>query len=67
MPTKTNDFTVIRFIWTLQVNGENIESFSHDQVIETLRSAGDIVTLTVKYFKPAALFLNKSSSVCKCH
>ncbi|WAR18087.1 SNTG1-like protein [Mya arenaria] len=46
----------------LKVNGENIEAYSHDQVIETLRSAGDVVTLSVKYFKPAAVFLNKSSN-----
>lgn len=31
----------------------------HDAVIETLKSAGDTVILTVKYFKPAALFLKR--------
>ncbi|KAH3897491.1 gamma-2-syntrophin-like [Dreissena polymorpha] len=44
----------------LKVNEESIEGLSHDQVIEVLKSAGDHVTLTVKYFKPAAVFLNKS-------
>ncbi|KAL4218036.1 hypothetical protein ACF0H5_022774 [Mactra antiquata] len=45
----------------MKVNDINIETFTHDQVMEALKTAGDIVTLTVKYFKPAAVFLNKSS------
>lgn len=44
----------------LKVNDQDVESFSHDQVIEALKTAGQIVTLTVKHFKPAAIFLNKS-------
>ena len=31
----------------------------HDSVIETLKSAGQTVYLTVRYFKPAALFLKR--------
>ena len=33
--------------------------------MEALKTAGDIVTLTVRYFKPAAVFLNKSGDPCK--
>ena len=43
-----------------QVNDQSVESYTHDQVIEALKLAGEIVTLTVKYFKPAAIFLNKN-------
>lgn len=47
------------------MNDVNIESYRHEQVIEALKSGGDVVTLTVKYFKPAAVFLNKSGDTCK--
>ena len=42
------------------MNDQNVECYTHDQLIEALKNAGDVVTLVVKYFKPAAIFLNKS-------
>ncbi|XP_021361792.1 gamma-1-syntrophin-like [Mizuhopecten yessoensis] len=43
----------------LKVNGEPCDRASHDEVISLLKSAGSEVTLVVKHFKPAAVFLNK--------
>ena len=48
------------FLLLSQVNDEKVESYTHDELIEVLKNAGDVVTLTVKYFRPAAIFLNKS-------
>ena len=47
-------------LYILQVNGKNIEAYGHDMAVQTLKHAGDEVTLVVKYFKPASLFLNRS-------
>ncbi len=49
----------------VQVNGNNIEICGHDAAVQTLKNAGEDVTLTVKYFRPASLFLNRS--MCKIH
>lgn len=43
----------------LQINDIVCEKMEHDSVIETLKSAGQTVYLTVRYFKPAALFLKR--------
>lgn len=42
----------------------NIEEFSHDEAVQVLKQAGHTVTLRVKYFRPASLFLaqHRSSS-----
>lgn len=42
-----------------KVNDTVIETFSHDQAVQALKAAGNTVTLTVKYFRPASLFLNR--------
>ena len=44
----------------LKVNGTSVEDATHDQAVALLKSAGEVVTLLVKYFRPASLFLNKS-------
>ncbi|KAL5013733.1 hypothetical protein ScPMuIL_008003 [Solemya velum] len=41
----------------LKVNNYSLEGFHHDDVVEILKNSGDVVTLTVKYFKPASHFL----------
>ncbi|XP_069106773.1 gamma-1-syntrophin-like [Argopecten irradians] len=46
----------------LQVNGEPCDRATHDEVVSLLKSAGSEVTLVVKHFKPAAIFLNKDQS-----
>ncbi|OWF46407.1 Gamma-1-syntrophin [Mizuhopecten yessoensis] len=48
----------------LKVNGEPCDRASHDEVISLLKSAGSEVTLVVKHFKPAAVFLNKDIADC---
>ena len=48
----------------LQINGAVCEDKTHDEVVQMLRSAGDTVVLTVRYFIPAALFLNKGRICC---
>lgn len=45
----------------LKINDIVCEKMEHDAVIETLKSAGQTVYLTVRYFKPAALFLKRES------
>ena len=44
-------------IHIFQVNSEMIENYCHDEAVQCLKNAGDNVTLTVKYFRPASLFL----------
>ena len=50
----------------LQVNGVSLDSYCHDEAVSLLKEAGDDVTLCVKYFHPASLFLNKSSKLFEC-
>lgn len=42
----------------LEVNGENVEAFCHDEAVRVLKNAGDDVVLTVRYFEPASGFLS---------
>lgn len=51
----------------LQVNGINVETCTHDEVVTLLKQAeGDTVTLAVRHFRPASHFLNKSKCrICK--
>ena len=53
----------------LQVNGASVETYTHDEVVQAMKNTeGDIVQLTVRHFRPASHFLNKSThlslSVC---
>jgi hypothetical protein len=50
-------------IVTFQINGQSCEGLTHSEVLSCLKNAGSIVVLTVKYFKPAAPFLNKQTSL----
>ena len=44
-----------------QVNGINVETCTHDEVVTLLKQAeGSVVTLAVRHFRPASHFLNKS-------
>lgn len=43
----------------LQVNGEYITACPHDDAVNILRNAGDIVVLTVKHYRAATPFLQK--------
>ncbi|XP_076083725.1 gamma-1-syntrophin-like [Mytilus galloprovincialis] len=43
----------------IKINGEACDKMTHSEVMTTLKNAGSTVNLTVKYFKPAAPFLNK--------
>lgn len=47
----------------IQINGQSCEGLTHSEVLSSLKNAGSIVVLTVKYFKPAAPFLNKQTSL----
>uniref|UniRef100_A0A673GHF0 Syntrophin, gamma 2 n=1 Tax=Sinocyclocheilus rhinocerous TaxID=307959 RepID=A0A673GHF0_9TELE len=40
-----------------QVNGINVEKCTHDEVVHLLRTAGDEVTITVRYLREAPAFL----------
>ncbi|KAI4905456.1 hypothetical protein NFI96_028089 [Prochilodus magdalenae] len=41
----------------LQVNGINVEKCTHEEVVHLLRTAGDDVTITVRYLREAPAFL----------
>ncbi|RVE67644.1 hypothetical protein OJAV_G00104900 [Oryzias javanicus] len=41
----------------LQVNGINVESCTHEEVVHLLRTAGDEVTITVRYLREVPSFL----------
>ncbi|XP_055308927.1 gamma-1-syntrophin isoform X2 [Sitodiplosis mosellana] len=43
----------------IKVNGEFITACEHDDTVNILRNAGDIVVLTVKHYKAATPFLQK--------
>ena len=61
-------------IFILQINGVNVESSSHDEVISLLKGLGledgegldesdgqtCTTSLSVRHFRPASFFLNKS-------
>ncbi|XP_075217912.1 syntrophin-like 2 isoform X1 [Lycorma delicatula] len=44
----------------IKVNGELITSCKHDEAVNILRNAGDMVMLTVKHYRAATPFLQKS-------
>ncbi|KAJ6640624.1 Gamma-1-syntrophin [Pseudolycoriella hygida] len=46
----------------IKVNGEYITACPHDDAVNILRNAGDIVVLTVKHYKAATPFLQKQLS-----
>lgn len=48
----------------IKVNGEYITACPHDDAVNILRNAGDIVVLTVKHYRAATPFLQKQ---CKKH
>ncbi|XP_034164039.1 gamma-2-syntrophin isoform X2 [Pangasianodon hypophthalmus] len=41
----------------LQINGINVEKCTHEEVVHLLRTAGDEVTITVRYLREAPAFL----------
>uniref|UniRef100_A0A1B6D4W2 PDZ domain-containing protein n=1 Tax=Clastoptera arizonana TaxID=38151 RepID=A0A1B6D4W2_9HEMI len=45
----------------IKVNGELITHCQHDEAVNILRNAGDIVMLTVKHYRAATPFLQKSN------
>ncbi|KAL1115654.1 hypothetical protein AAG570_005944 [Ranatra chinensis] len=45
----------------IKVNGELITQCQHDEAVNILRNAGDFVMLTVKHYRAATPFLQKSS------
>ncbi|CAH1400806.1 unnamed protein product [Nezara viridula] len=45
----------------IKVNGELITHCQHDEAVNILRNAGDIVMLTVKHYRAATPFLQKAS------
>ncbi|KAJ9583753.1 hypothetical protein L9F63_021916, partial [Diploptera punctata] len=45
----------------IKVNGEYIMSCNHDDAVNILRNAGDLVMLTVKHYRAATPFLQKNA------
>ncbi|XP_072938520.1 gamma-2-syntrophin [Epargyreus clarus] len=45
----------------IKVNGEYITACKHDDAVNILRNAGDIVVLTVKHYRAATPFLQKNT------
>lgn len=56
---KIYNFNFINNIFIL-VNGEYITACNHDDAVNILRNAGDIVVLTVKHYRAAKPFLQKN-------
>lgn len=46
------------------MNGEYITACPHDDAVNILRNAGDLVVLTVKHYKAATPFLQKQGKFC---
>jgi hypothetical protein len=44
------------------VNNISVVKTTHDAAVQALKEAGEEVTLTVKHFRPASLFLTRSKS-----
>lgn len=44
------------------MNGEYITACNHDDAVNILRNAGDIVVLTVKHYRAAKPFLQKNGT-----
>ncbi|EDS41472.1 syntrophin [Culex quinquefasciatus] len=55
-------FNLLAFSAFFQVNGEYITACPHDDAVNILRNAGDIVVLTVKHYRAATPFLQKQLS-----
>lgn len=51
----------------IKVNGEFITACNHDDAVNILRNAGDIVVLTVKHYRAATPFLQKQREFQKCY
>lgn len=49
----------------MKVNGEYITACNHDDAVNILRNAGDIVVLTVKHYRAATPFLQVLSNLRK--
>lgn len=47
----------------ISVNGEYITACPHDDAVNILRNAGDLVVLTVKHYKAATPFLQKQGTM----
>ncbi|KAK7091137.1 gamma-1-syntrophin-like [Littorina saxatilis] len=46
----------------LRVNGINVETCTHDEVVTLLKQAeGSVITLAVRHFRPASHFLNRNN------
>ncbi|XP_061652749.1 gamma-1-syntrophin isoform X3 [Phyllopteryx taeniolatus] len=51
----------------LQINGINVRSYRHEEVVQVLRNAGEEVTLTVSFLKKTPAFLKLPlSEDCMC-
>lgn len=55
------------FFVVATVNGEYITACNHDDAVNILRNAGDIVVLTVKHYRAAKPFLQKTGWYCSEH
>lgn len=51
----------------IKVNGEYITACVHDDAVNLLRNAGDIVFLTVKHYRAATPFLQKQRTSVHSH
>lgn len=48
-----------------KVNGEYITACPHDDAVNILRNAGDLVVLTVKHYRAATPFLQKQGRLIR--
>lgn len=53
---------IIHALCDFIVNGEYITACNHDDAVNILRNAGDIVVLTVKHYRAAKPFLQKNGT-----